>query len=67
MEFYITPTQVMLLSSLFCSSDVVAAVSLIKYEEQPDLYSIVFGEGIVNDAVALILFQTMTGFVGPET
>jgi len=46
----------MLLSSLLCSSDVIAAISLIKYDEQPKLYSIVFGEGIVNDAVAIILF-----------
>lgn len=27
------------------------------------MFSIVFGEGIVNDAVAMILFQTMTEFV----
>jgi NhaP-type Na+/H+ or K+/H+ antiporter len=31
----------------------------VKYEEQPKLFSIIFGEGIVNDAVALILFQTV--------
>ncbi len=48
--------SIMLLSSLLCSSDVIAAISLIKYDEQPKLYSIVFGEGIVNDAVAIILF-----------
>ncbi len=46
-------------SSLLCSSDVIAAISIIKYEEQPKLFSLVFGEGIVNDAVAIILFNTV--------
>jgi len=44
------------ISSLLCSSDVIAAISIVKYEEQPKLFSIIFGEGIVNDAIALILF-----------
>lgn len=47
------------ISSLLCSSDVIAAISIIKYEEQPKLFSLVFGEGIVNDAVAIILFNTV--------
>ncbi len=41
---------------MLCSSDVIAAISIVKYEEQPKLFSIIFGEGIVNDAIALILF-----------
>ena len=45
--------------SLLCSSDVIAAVSLIKPKEQPKLFSLVFGEGIVNDAVSIILFNTV--------
>jgi len=48
------------ISSLLCSSDVIAAISIIKYEEQPKLFSLVFGEGIVNDAVAIILFNTVS-------
>jgi NhaP-type Na+/H+ or K+/H+ antiporter len=46
----------LVISSLLCSSDVIAAISIVKYEEQPKLFSIIFGEGIANDAVALILF-----------
>jgi sodium/hydrogen exchanger-like protein 6/7/sodium/hydrogen exchanger 8 len=57
----------MLLGSLLCSSDVIAAISIIKYDEQPKLYSLIFGEGIVNDAVAIILFNTVSGFVDGET
>ena len=48
-----------MISSLLCSSDVIAAISIVKYEEQPKLFSIIFGEGIVNDAIALILFQSV--------
>jgi NhaP-type Na+/H+ or K+/H+ antiporter len=45
--------------SLLCSSDVVAAISLISYDKNPKLFSIVFGEGIINDAVSIIMFQTV--------
>jgi NhaP-type Na+/H+ or K+/H+ antiporter len=45
--------------SLLCSSDVIAAVSLVSFEKEPDLYSIIFGEGITNDAVSIILFNTV--------
>lgn len=45
--------------SLLCSSDVIAAISLISYDQEPTLFSIVFGEGILNDAVSIILFNTV--------
>ena len=48
--------------SLLCASDVVAAVSLVSYEKDASLYSIVFGEGITNDAVSIILFNTVLRF-----
>ena len=59
--------ECLLVSSLLCSSDVIAAISIIKYDEQPKLFSLVFGEGIVNDAVAIILFNTVSMFVGEHT
>lgn len=55
-----TDMECLLISALLCSSDVIAAISIIKYEEQPKLFSLVFGEGIVNDAVAIILFNTVS-------
>lgn len=42
-----------------CSSDVVAAVSIVDYTKQPKLYSCCFGEGCVNDIVSIILFNTV--------
>lgn len=53
--------------SLLCCTDVVAAISIIKYEEQPKLFSLVFGEGITNDAVCIILFNTVMEFAGPDS
>lgn len=55
----LTDAECLLMCSLLCSSDVIAAVSLISYDKQPKLFSIVFGEGIINDAVSIILFNTV--------
>lgn len=49
-------TDIMLICSILCSSDIIAAVTIIKYEEQPKLFSIILGEGLANDAVAIILY-----------
>lgn len=55
------------MSSLLCCTDVVASISIIKYEEQPKLFSLVFGEGITNDAVCIILFNTVMQYSGPNS
>ena len=52
----------MILCSLLCSTDTIAAISLISYDKQPKLFSILFGEGVVNDAVAIILFNTVVKY-----
>ena len=51
--------QMLLITSLLCSTDVIAAVSIVDYGQQPKLYSCIFGEGIVNDVVSIILFYTV--------
>jgi len=51
--------QILLFTSLMCSSDVVAAVSIVDYTKQPKLFSCCFGEGCVNDIVSIILFNTV--------
>jgi sodium/hydrogen exchanger-like protein 6/7/sodium/hydrogen exchanger 8 len=37
----------------------VAALTLINPAQYPKLFSIIFGEGMVNDAVAIILFKVV--------
>lgn len=63
-EFTCTLREILLLCSLMCSSDVVAAVSLIDFHKEPKLFSMVFGEGITNDAVSIILFNTVFKYTG---
>lgn len=46
-------------SATICASDAVAALTIIKPHEFPKLFSIVFGEGLMNDAVAIILFKVV--------
>jgi sodium/hydrogen exchanger-like protein 6/7/sodium/hydrogen exchanger 8 len=48
-------------SATICATDSVAALTMIKSDKYPKLFSIIFGEGMVNDAVAIILFKV----VGP--
>mmetsp|Transcript_1946 Transcript_1946/g.1404 ORF Transcript_1946/g.1404 Transcript_1946/m.1404 type:complete len:163 (+) Transcript_1946:447-935(+) len=57
--------EILLMCSLLCSSDVVAAVACVRESEQPKLFAIVFGEGITNDAVSLILFNAVYQYCGP--
>jgi len=48
--------EILLFSATLCASDAVAALTMVKFEESPRLFSVIFGEGIVNDAIAIILF-----------
>lgn len=63
-SFELSIMEIMLICSLICSSDVVAAIAVVKYEQQPKLFSVIFGEGITNDAVGIILFNTVTTYAG---
>ena len=49
--------HLLLFTSLLCSSDVVAAVSIVDEKAQPKLYSCIFGEGVINDIVSIVLFS----------
>ena len=56
--------RLLLFTALLCSSDVVAAVSIVSYEAQPKLFSCIFGEGVFNDIVSIILFNTVESLQG---
>ena len=56
----LTMTEILILSSVLCATDTVAANSLIKAEKFPVLNAVLFGEGILNDAVAIILYGTVS-------
>ena len=56
-----TMFEVLGICSLLCSSDVIAAISMVSYKQQPKLFSIIYGEGVFNDIVSIILFNTVQG------
>jgi len=51
--------DIMLVCSILVSTDIIAAMSLLKFEQQPHIYSIIIGEGLFNDVVVLTLYQTV--------
>ncbi|KRX03049.1 hypothetical protein PPERSA_08124 [Pseudocohnilembus persalinus] len=52
-------SNILYFASTMCASDAIAAVTLINGEKYPRLFSIVFGEGLLNDAVSIILFHSV--------
>lgn len=41
------------------NADTLAPLALIDSDKHPDIFSVVFGEGVLNDAVVLIAFETL--------
>lgn len=58
--------EILSICSLLCSSDVIAAISMISFKDQPKLFSIVYGEGVFNDIVSIIMFGTVQQMFGGE-
>jgi len=56
MTFNLELSEIFLFSGLIVSSDVVAPLTLISKDKYPKLFSIIFGEGIMNDAMSIIIF-----------
>ena len=54
-DFDLTVLEIMLVSSIMVSSDIIAAMSILKFEEQPHIFSIILGEGLFNDVVVIVL------------
>jgi NhaP-type Na+/H+ or K+/H+ antiporter len=53
----ISDNNMLLLSSTLTASDTVAVLTLLNKTKFPKIHSIIFGEGLLNDAVAIILFN----------
>lgn len=49
----------MIFSATVSATDSVAALTMIKPEKYPKLFSVVFGEGMINDAVSIIIFLSV--------
>ena len=63
-EVYNTPlhfsyTEILLFSAVITATDTVSALTFIPEKEQPKLSAVLFGEGVVNDAVCIVLYRVM--------
>jgi NhaP-type Na+/H+ or K+/H+ antiporter len=58
----LTIQEILLFSSVIGATDTVSALTFIKEENEPKLFSLLFGEGIINDAVCIVLFNTISKF-----
>ncbi|KAL5987996.1 hypothetical protein ACLOJK_035759, partial [Asimina triloba] len=47
------------LGAIFSSTDTVCTLQVLHQDETPLLYSLVFGEGVVNDATSVVLFNAI--------
>ena len=64
-----SPMEALLFGALISAVDPVATLSIMGNEDiaaDPTLYSLIFGESVLNDAVAIVLFKTIAGFDRPD-
>lgn len=47
------------IGAIFSATDSVCTLQILNQEETPLLYSLVFGEGVVNDAASIVLFHAI--------
>ncbi|KAA8543161.1 hypothetical protein F0562_021344 [Nyssa sinensis] len=50
------------IGAIFSATDSVCTLQVLNQDETPLLYSIVFGEGVVNDAMSVVLFNAIQRF-----
>ena len=60
--FNLDSKLILLFSSVIASTDTVAAMTFIKEDQMPKLFSILFGEGVLNDAVCIVLYRILSNF-----
>nr|AID51453.1 vacuolar Na+/H+ reverse transporter [Glehnia littoralis] len=50
------------IGAIFSATDSVCTLQVLNQDETPLLYSLVFGEGVVNDATSVVLFNAVRNF-----
>ncbi|KAE8680249.1 Sodium/hydrogen exchanger 4 [Hibiscus syriacus] len=55
----LTPREYLAVGTIFSSTDTVCTLQVLHQDENPLLYSLVFGEGVVNDATSVVLFNAI--------
>lgn len=60
---YFSLNEILLFASVISATDAVAALAFVNEQNDPKLFPILFGEGVVNDAVCIVLYQIIKGFL----
>ncbi|PSS06096.1 Sodium/hydrogen exchanger 4 like [Actinidia chinensis var. chinensis] len=55
----LTPRDYLAIGAIFSATDTVCTLQVLHQDETPLLYSLVFGEGVVNDATTVVLFNAV--------
>ncbi|KAL2345748.1 hypothetical protein Fmac_007033 [Flemingia macrophylla] len=50
------------IGAIFAATDSVCTLQVLNQDDTPLLYSLVFGEGVVNDATSVVLFNAIKSF-----
>ncbi|CAM8911862.1 unnamed protein product [Rhodiola kirilowii] len=58
----LTTGDFLAIGSIFSATDSVCTLQVLNQDETPLLYSLVFGEGVVNDATSVVLFNAIQSF-----
>ncbi|KAK1582295.1 hypothetical protein Q3G72_013735 [Acer saccharum] len=55
----LTARDYLAIGTIFSSTDTVCTLQILHQDETPLLYSLVFGEGVVNDATSVVLYNAI--------
>ena len=55
-------TEILLFASVISATDTIAALTFIHEDSEPKLFAILFGEGVINDAVCIVLYRILRDF-----
>ncbi|KAK9823397.1 hypothetical protein WJX72_002484 [[Myrmecia] bisecta] len=58
---FISLADCLALAAIFATTDSVAVLQVLEQERAPLLFSLVFGEGVINDATTVALMHTVEG------
>ncbi|XP_022873408.1 sodium/hydrogen exchanger 1-like [Olea europaea var. sylvestris] len=59
MDINLSIGEYLALGAIFAATDSVCTLQVLNQDETPLLYSLVFGEGVVNDATSVVLFNAV--------
>ncbi|KAG8900964.1 monovalent cation:H+ antiporter, CPA1 (nhx1) [Tulasnella sp. 408] len=63
----VTLIECLIFGSTLSATDPVTILAIFnQYKVDPKLYSVIFGESILNDAVSIVMYETLSQFHGSE-